>query len=573
MLLTVSSITKYYGAELILHNLSFVLNAGERVGLVGANGIGKSTLLKIIAHAALGAGDVQPDSGSIAVANGISVGYLPQVITGYADRTLDELLLTLQGNLQEMAGQMRQLEAAMAKASGEALIELMNTYGELSEQFERAGGYDIDHRINEVMTGLGINHLPRNRAVGTLSGGEKERVGLAALLLRTPDLLLLDEPTNHLDFQALGWLESYLKNRGANGRQNAVLAVSHDRQFLNNTVEVILEIDEYTRELRTYTGNYDAYLIARAANRAQWIENYAAQQEELKELRKQVRADVHYGDFWKGGGKAGGDKFAKGFFKGRTAVATSRRVRSAEERLARIKENPIPKPPDEIRISPEFNPAELEGKTSLRVEGVRKSFASENGWRVILDDIDFELKPTDRVVITGPNGCGKSTLLRIIAGAEPADAGAVTLARAAQVGYLDQEQTTLDAAPPQQTAFDWWREGLVGDEETLRAEFFRFFLLTYEDASKPVHTLSVGQRRKLQLLKLIAERANLLMLDEPTNHISFDVMEKFETALREFDGPIVAVSHDRWFIERFGGQVWELKDGRIQMSDIRVQKS
>ncbi len=570
MLLTVSNITKYYGAELILHNLSFVLNAGERVGLVGANGIGKSTLLKIIAHAALGADDVQPDSGTIAVASGISVGYLPQVITGYADRTLDALLLTLQGNLQEMASQMRQLEAEMAKASGEALIELMQTYGELSEQFERAGGYDIDHRIDEVMTGLGIQHLPRNRAVGTLSGGEKERVGLAALLLRTPDLLLLDEPTNHLDFQALGWLESYLKNRGTNGRQNAVLAVSHDRQFLNNTVEVILEIDEYTRELKTYTGNYDAYLIARAANRAQWIENYAEQQEELKELRKQVRADVHYGDFWKGGGKAAGDKFAKGFFKGRTAVATSRRVRNAEERLARIEENPIPKPPDEIRISPEFNPAELEGKTPLRVENLRKSFPTETGRRVILDGISFELKSTDRVVITGPNGCGKSTLLRIIAGSEPADAGAVTLARAAQVGYLDQEQTTLDAAPPQQTAFDWWREGLVGDEETLRAEFFRFFLLTYEDASKPVHTLSVGQRRKLQLLKLIAERANLLMLDEPTNHISFDVMEKFETALREFDGPILAVSHDRWFIERFGGQVWELKDGRLKIEDSRV---
>ena len=567
MLLTVSNLTKYYGAELILHNLSFVVNANERVGLVGANGVGKSTLLKIIAHATLGLGEVLPDSGTVAVANGISVGYLPQVITGFADRTLDELLLTLQGDLQTLAEQMRRIETEMTQASGDALAQLLQTYGDLTEQFEQAGGYDIDHRIDEVMTGLGIQHLPRDRAVGTLSGGEKERVGLAALLLRGPDLLLLDEPTNHLDFEALNWLEAYLKNRST-GRQNAVLAVSHDRQFLNNTVDTIIEIDEYTRDLKTYTGNYDAYLVARAAGRAQWIEDYEMQQEEVKELRKQVRADAYYSDFWRGGGKAGNDKFAKGFFKGRTAVATSRRVRNAEERLARIEENPIPKPPDEIRISPEFNPAELEGRTPLRVEGLRKSFPAENGWRVILDGVSFDLKPQDRVVITGANGSGKSTLLRIIGGTEEADAGTVTLSRAAHVGYLDQEQTALElalAASPNQTAFDWWREGLVGDEETLRAEFFRFFLLTYEDASKPLYALSIGQRRKLQLLKLIAEKANLLLLDEPTNHISFDVMEKFEAALHDFAGPILAVSHDRWFIERFNGQVWELKDGQLRM--------
>jgi macrolide transport system ATP-binding/permease protein len=374
-------------------------------------------------------------------------------------------------------------------------------------------------------------------------------------------LLLLDEPTNHLDFAALAWLEAYLKNH-----KGGLLAVSHDRQFLNNTVSAILEIDEYTRGLKSYTGNYEDYLVARERSRVQWAIDYEAQQEEIKELRKQMRADSHYGDFWKGGGKAAGDKFAKGFFKGRAAVATSRRVHNAEERLARIEENPIPKPPDEIRISPEFNPAELEGKTPLRVAGLRKAFGS----RVLFDEVTFDLKPTDRVVITGPNGCGKSTLLRIIAGELRADAGEVTIARAARVGYLDQEQTALTNSNFQtqnqtqtQTAFDWWREGLTGDEESLRAEFFRFFLLTYEDAQKPIAALSIGQRRKLQLLKLIAEKANLLLLDEPTNHISFDVMEKFETALREFNGPILAVSHDRWFIERFGGQVWEFNSGQL----------
>jgi macrolide transport system ATP-binding/permease protein len=552
MLLTVSNLTKYFGAELILNDLSFVVNANERVGLVGANGVGKSTLLKLIT------GQLQPDSGAIAINPKTSVGYLPQVIAGYADKTLDELLLDLQGNLTQLTAQLRQLEAQMATANGETLAQLMQSYGDLSEQFEQAGGYELDHRVDEVFAGLDISHLPRQRAVSTLSGGEKERVGLAALLLRSPNLLLLDEPTNHLDFAALAWLEAYLKNH-----KGGLLVVSHDRQFLNNTVSVILEIDEYTRGLKTYTGNYEAYLVARERSRAQWAIDYETQQEEIKELRKQVRADAHYGGFWKGGGKGAGDKFAKGFFKGRAAVATSRRVHNAEERLARIEEDPIPKPPDEIRISPEFSPAELEGKTPLRVVGLRKAF----GARALFDGVTFDLKPSDRIVITGPNGCGKSTLLRIIAGELQADAGEVTLSHAARVGYLDQEQTALTNLQTQtQTAFEWWREGLKGDEEMLRAEFFRFFLLTYEDAQKPIAALSIGQRRKLQLLKLIAERANLLLLDEPTNHISFDVMEKFEQALHEFNGPILAVSHDRRFIERFGGEVWELSTNLKRIS-------
>jgi macrolide transport system ATP-binding/permease protein len=294
-------------------------------------------------------------------------------------------------------------------------------------------------------------------------------------------------------------------------------------------------------------------LVVRESARARWVQDYEAEQDEIKALRKQTHADTHYRDFWRGGAKGAGDKFAKGFFKGRVESATARRVHNAQERLARIEENPIPKPPDEIRIAPEFNPAELEGKVPIRVLGLRKAF----GERVILDNVSFELKATDRVVITGPNGCGKSTLLRIIAGELQADAGTVTISRAAKLGYLDQEQTALAGTSAGMSAFDWWRAGLSGDEDVLRAEFFRFFLLTYADAQKDVGQLSIGQRRKLQLLKLIATRANVLLLDEPTNHISFDVLEKFEQALREFDGPILAVSHDRWFIQQFGGQVWE----------------
>jgi len=541
MLLTVNGITKYFGAELILRDISFVLNPNEHIGLVGANGIGKSTLLKIIV------GELQPDHGSVTFAPGIDVGYLPQAITGYADRTIDSLLLEMQGQVAQLAERMRELEAHMTTATGDDLTALLTQYGEASERFEQLGGYGMDHRIDEVLAGLGIAHLPRERVIGTLSGGEKERVGLAALLLRGPDLLLLDEPTNHLDFKTLDWLEGYLRQH-----KGALLAVSHDRQFLNNTVSAILEIDEYTRTLKTFTGNYDSYLIARAGERAQWIADYEAQQEEIKTLRKQSRASEHYHDFWRGGGKAAGDKFAKGFFKGNTEVATSRRVRNAQERLERIEENTIPKPPDEIRISPEFNPATLAGKLPLRVNDLCKRF----GEREVLGGVSLELRLGDRVVLSGPNGSGKSTLLRVIAGELAADSGEVIVQPAVRLGYLDQEQTSMDLAQP---AYEWWREGLTGDPDILRADFFRFFLLTYDDAVKPIGALSIGQRRKLQLLKLIATRANLLLLDEPTNHISFDVMEKFEQALAEFPGPVLAVSHDRWFIQRFATQVWDIE--------------
>lgn len=543
MVLTISSLTKYFGASLVLNDISFVVNAGDRIGLVGANGVGKSTLLKIIV------GELDGDGGGVNIAPLASVGYLPQVLYAQGNRTLDELIHVLHSELAQLTTRMRALEVEMSDAKGEMLNALLAEYGQATEHFERLGGYDFDHRIDEVMTGLGVHHLARDRVVATLSGGEKERVGLAALLLRSPDLLILDEPTNHLDFAALAWLE-----RTVQGHAGALLAVSHDREFLNNTVRAILEVDEHTHRLKRYEGNYDAYVVARERERAQQQAAYEAQQEEIKELKRTLRTTTRATPSYSK--KVGGDKFAKGFFQGRTDVAISRVVRSAEERLARIEASPISRPPEEIRIAPEFDPATLEGKTPIRVLNLRKSFAH----RALFDDLNFELKPTDRIVLTGANGSGKSTLLRIVAGYEQADAGTVTVAHAAKIGYLDQEQTSLD---PHRTAFDWWRDGLIGDEDTLRAEFFRFFLLTHEDASKPIGELSVGQKRKLQILRLIAERANVLLLDEPTNHISFGVLEKFERALAEFPGPILAVSHDRWFIQRFAQQMWELRDGRL----------
>jgi macrolide transport system ATP-binding/permease protein len=543
MLLAVNHISKYFGGQHILDNISFMLNARDRVGLVGENGVGKSTLLRIIT------GELESEAGDVSLAPRTTLGYLPQALASFGTHTIDSFIAELQGELNALSMRMRELESAMA-SQGMHLQAVMDDYAEVSEHFERIGGYDLDHRIDTVMAGLGIAHLPRDRALDTLSGGEKERVGLAALLLHAPDLLLLDEPTNHLDFAAMAWLEGYVRSH-----TGALLVVSHDRKFLNNTVTSIVEIDAHTRQLKTYTGNFDAYQIAKAREDVQWQLDYEAQQEEIKELRKKIRSNGGIVT-WHGGGKAGGDKFAKGFFKGRSQAAISRHIQNAEERLARIEADPIPRPPDEIRIAPQFDPTALEGKSPIRVQNLHKHY----GARVVVNDVSFEVGVRDRIVIVGENGSGKSTLLRMIAGELPSDAGTVTIARAANIGYLDQEQASL---PADQIAFEWWRAGLTGEEDALRAEFFRFFLLTNDDSRKRIGALSIGQRRKLQLLKLIAQKANVLLLDEPTNHISFDVLEKFEKALAAFDGPVLAVSHDRWFIERFGGKVWEMTDGRL----------
>jgi macrolide transport system ATP-binding/permease protein len=244
------------------------------------------------------------------------------------------------------------------------------------------------------------------------------------------------------------------------------------------------------------------------------------------------------------------------FKGGRVATAVSRNVRNAEERLKRIEADPIPKPPDLLRINPEFDVDELRGADIVRVEGVCKTFRGVS----VLRDIDFTLGPRARIVLVGPNGAGKSTLLNIIAGQLPPDSGGVRIATHARLGYLDQDARAADR---EQTLLDAYREGLIGYEDEFVRDLFRYGLFTLDDLTKQVGLLSAGQRRKLQLARLIATRANVLLLDEPTNHLSFDILEEFERALGDFAGPILAVSHDRWFIQRFGGQVWELRDGAL----------
>jgi macrolide transport system ATP-binding/permease protein len=542
--LSINDITKAFGYHQVLNGASLTVNDGERIGLVGANGVGKSTLLKIVA------GEIDADGGSITLSDSARIGYLEQEVLGADAMTIDDLIAESMRHVHDLEGRMRTLEGQMTASDGDDLDTIMREYGEVSEQFERAGGYAIDHQADAIFEGLAISHLPRERRYGTLSGGEKSRVGLATLLLQAPDILLLDEPTNHLDFASLQWLEDYLR-----AYRGGALIVSHDRQFLNRTANAIVEIDEHTRTAKRYTGDYDAYHAAKTMERRKWAQDYADQQEEIKALRQEIKVTARRNDNYRTHRDA--DKLVVNTKKATHAATISKRVRTAEERLKRIEADPIQQPPDDLQFRGDFDVAAFRGRSPLTVEHVSKAY----GERIILDDVSFALNPRSRVTLVGPNGAGKSTLLRILMGQEAADAGAVTFNPGATVGYLDQEGDPFDL---DQTVWEAFSGGLDQPEQHLKAILIASGLFRYDDLSKRVGEVSSGQRRKIQVARLIAGRANLLILDEPTNYVSFDVLEGLETALRDFPGPVIAASHDRRFMQQFGGEVWELRDGSIQ---------
>ncbi len=543
MFLTISNITKTYAFHQVLNQASLTLNAGERIGLVGANGVGKSTLLKIVT------GEIEADSGSVMLTPGAKIGYLPQAIAGFEGKTLADLIADSMSYLRELEAQMRALEQQMESARDNTLDSIMLNYGEVSEQFERHGGYEIDHRVDTVLDGLRVGHIPREREFATLSGGEKARVGLAMLLLKAPDVLLLDEPTNHLDFTSLNWLEGYLQ-----GYHGGILIVSHDRQFLNRTVNAIVELDEHTHTTKRYSGNYDAYHQAKVQERRTWEIEYERQQEEIKALRIEIKETARRNSNYRA--HSDSDKYIRNAKIATHDRTVSKRVHAAEEKLKRIEANPIPKPPEPLRFDPAFDPEMLKGRMPLVVSGVTKAF----GERTVLDDVSFTLGVHSRVVLVGPNGAGKTTLLKILVGLERPDSGEVHLNAAVKIGYLDQEGVTLDAV---KTVLEAAHDGMPYTQQQIITILLRSGLFRYDDLSKRVGELSSGQRRKLQIARLIAERTNLLALDEPTNYVSFDVLEGLEEALRHFPGPVIAASHDRRFIEQFQGEVWELRDGAI----------
>lgn len=403
--------------------------------------------------------------------------------------------------------------------------------------------------MDAILAGLRLDYLPRIRDLGTLSGGERARVGLALLLLRAPDVLLLDEPTSHLDAASLAWLEEYLASY-----TGAALMISHDRQFLNRSVNHIFELDEYTHTLRRYAGDYDAYQRAKAAERLAWEESFARQQEEIKDLRKRIRESAR--QVAHNRKPKDNDKLV---YKGKgewVADAVSRNVRAAEEQLRRIEANPVPKPPRLMRFQPKFQAEALRANAIVRMEHVSKRY----GERQALHDVSLTLLPDARVALVGPNGAGKTTLLRLLLGMEQPDSGSVRLAPGARIGYLPQEPATVNG---ERTVFDAYRDGLEGYESNLVAGILGNGLFRLEDLTKTVTQLSPGQQRKLELGRLLALGPNVLLLDEPSNYVSLDVLEAFEAAVLAFPGPVLLISHDRWLLNRFGGAIWRLSDGNL----------
>jgi len=427
-MLTVRHLSKSYGAITVLEDISFVVNPNDRAGIVGSNGVGKTTLLNMLV------GQESLDSGSFSFDPNTEIGYLPQTTPEFSGHTMQDLILESVGNLRQLEERMRELETAMSNTKDNQLAGLMDEYDHVSTRFQDRGGYELDYRIDTILDGLHISYLPHEREMQTLSGGEKARVGLAILLLRSPDLLLLDEPTNHLDFASLEWLESYLSKY-----QGAILLVSHDRQFLNRSVNQIFEIEEHSHHLKKYDGNYDAYMLAKAAELIKWEEDYERQQEEIKELRKRMRETAR--NVAHNRPATDNDKTAYNFFGGRVQNTISRGVRAAEEQLRRIEADPVPKPPKMMQVSSYFNVEPLQAEVVIRAANLTKCWDET----CILDNVLFTIASDARILLFGPNGAGKTTLLKIVMGFEKPDKGELSIVESARIGYLPQDpQMDLD---------------------------------------------------------------------------------------------------------------------------------
>jgi len=542
-LLKASSCCKSFGFKDVLRDVSLIINRSDRLALVGANGVGKTTLIKILI------GQLEPDSGIIERKNGLQIGYLSQDLSNFQDeqQSLRQYFEDSLGNLHTIATRMAKLEAELANPAIDSKVmqQCLEEYGILQEVFEEKNGYDLDHRIERVMEGLELEHLDPDRQLSSLSGGERTRLHFAAMLLQSPDLLILDEPTNHLDTSALIWLEKFLS-----AYPNAFLVISHDRRFLNNTVQVIAELNTDPHLLSWYYGDYDDYLSEKQRRYEKALRDYEDYKNKVKELKCLIKAK----SFSEKSGRPPSDNnwMAYDHKGGRVDKSKSRLIRNAKERLSVLEKNPIsnPKPPPDIGLR--FLPKELVSERIIQIEEMSKKYDNN----ILFSNVSKEVYARQRVIISGANGIGKSTLLKMIIGWITPDTGSITLAPCVQLGYLDQEGESLDL---EKTILEEYAEGRQAEDSVLRAELHKYGLFGDQQVFMKVKDLSTGQRQKLQLAKIIGSGANVLLLDEPTNHLDFECLEALEQALLQFPGTVLAVSHDRTFIEKIATDIWLIK--------------
>ncbi len=544
-MLTVHHISKSYNLDVILDQVTFTLNPGERLALVGPNGCGKTTLLRILA------GLETPDSGSVSFhpANA-RLGYLAQGFSPAPQDTLrsflpDEDVEALSQRLAELAGR-------LAQDSNQR--DLQAEYDRTLARLEAAS--QSQGRLPEVLASLGFGGMLLDTPVANLSGGQKTRLALAGVLLSDPQLLLLDEPTNHLDLEMLEWLEQWLL-----GYQGAVLLVSHDRYFIDRLATGVLELDPDTHRLRSFTGNYSDYLETKISERQRQWQAFQDQQDEIARLRAAVDRMRHYTRV-NPRGKAGGDKFAKGFFSNRTKE-TTQKLKNIEKRVERmLTDERVEKPRQSWQVKLDFGEVPASGRDVLHLEGLSVGY----GENVLLREIELVVRFGARVAVLGFNGSGKTTLLRTITGQIPPLAGHVRLGAGVRPGYMAQEQEHLD---PELDAFNTLLQAAPFSETEAR-RFLHRFLFSGDDVFRPVGVLSYGERARLSLAMLIAQGCNLLLLDEPVNHLDIPSRTRFEQALDAFEGTVITVVHDRYFIASYASELWQVEDGSITARSMRV---
>lgn len=513
------SVEKYYGANQVLKGLTFDVNQGEVVGLLGKNGAGKTTLFRILA------GRESVDAGRTMIRKGAVVGLLDQIPDFPASYTAHDVLDSAFADLWSIRREMAELEEMMATNASDVALR---RYGELQQNYESRGGYGIQDAISRVCNGLKIDDTMAKKRFSVLSGGEQTRVMLGKLILEDPDVLLLDEPTNHLDLQSIEWLEEYLKVY-----KGTSIIISHDRYFLDKVVDRIVEIVDGKAEL--YAGNYSYFVREKQARYESQLERYERQQKEIKRLEEAAKRMHDWAQ------RADNESMHKRAF-------------NIEKRIERIEK--IDKPKKEQTISTRFSEKDSGSKDVIDIQGLSKRY----GQKVVLDGLNMQVQRDDRVAILGANGSGKSTLLNIIAGEEEPDTGVVRIGPSIRFEYLPQ---ILHYTEPQRSVLETVMHTLRLPEGMARNVLARY-KFPKDDVFKTVGNLSGGEKSRLQLCLMMENDVSMLLLDEPTNHLDIDSREWLESALEDFGGVLVFVSHDRYFINKFGNRVVELVNGRIR---------
>lgn len=517
----------HFATQKLFNHIKGEIGEGRRIGLVGRNGEGKTTLLHVLA------GKLQPTEGTVTWKKGCRIGLLKQSPEENNEWTVAELLQTAFSELVLIQEKLATMEKQMASAAPEEMERLLVRYGTMQEDFIQRGGYEIEARIDQVLNGLKIKAL-KFEEWGHLSGGERTKVGLAKLLLQEPDLLLLDEPTNHLDLEAIEWLGAFISHY-----KGTIVLVSHDRYFLDEAVTHIWELDQ--GDLISYKGNYSAYVKEREARLLIEFQQYQDQQKKIKKMKETIKRLKEWAN------RANPPN-----------AGMHRQAKSIEKAVARIEllNRPVLA---KKQMALGFQMAERSGKDVVRLEEVWKEF----GDRTLFQDVNMHIRFGERVAIVGSNGTGKSTLLNMILGKGEPDAGEIKLGSSVSIGYLSQHAFEMDNS---RTVIEEFRDAIAVSEYDARPMLSKF-LFFGNMVFQPVRELSGGERMRLRLAQLMHMNHNLLILDEPTNHLDLEAKEVMEEALSEFPGTILAVSHDRYFLDKIFPVTYWIRDQTMERFD------